>query len=415
MRLTDAGARTVHRLAAGLDRDRTPLVTRLVERGLAHPVVEPIEAPPLTVIIPCKDATIDRLLDALVDHEVIVVDDGSTPPLRFEQRDGLTVLRNDTARGPAAARNQALALVTTELVVMIDADVTVPAGWDRQLAAHFADPAVVLVAPRVCSEPGHDVRSRYESTDGPLDLGDEPASIRPRTRVSYVPAAMLMARAATLQAAGGFDDALRYGEDVDLVWRLAADGHVLRYEPAVVARHQVRPSWRAWFEQRRSYGSSAAPLATRHGDAVAPVVVSGWSALAWLMLVAGHPVVAVTVAGGTSAALARKLSHLPDANRLAIELAGRGHLGAGRVLAAGITRAWWPIVALAATRSRTARRALAASALVPSLVRWWQGDRSIDPVRYCALRLADDLAYSVGVWQGCWHEHDVRALLPSST
>ena len=73
-----------------------------------------------------------------------------------------------------------------------------------------------------------------------------------------------------VREAGGFDPALRYGEDVDLIWRLAADGRVIRYDPSIVVRHRPRPGWRAWFRQRIAYGSSAASLAERHGEAMAP-------------------------------------------------------------------------------------------------------------------------------------------------
>jgi len=36
----------------------------------------------------------------------------------------------------------------------------------------------------------------------------------------------------------------------------------------------------------------------------------------------------------------------------------------------------------------------------------------LDPVRYVAVRLCDDVAYSVGVWRGCVRHRTVRPLLP---
>ena len=59
-------------------------------------------------------------------------------------------------------------------------------------------------------------------------------------RVAYVPAACLVVRRAALGE--GFDESLRVGEDVDLVWRLDAAGWLVRYDAGVVvdpprARH----------------------------------------------------------------------------------------------------------------------------------------------------------------------------------
>ena len=103
--------------------------------------------------------------------------------------------------------------------------------------------------------------ARYESVRSPLDLGAAEGRVRAGTRISYVPAAALVARADVLLATGGFDEDLRCGEDVDLVWRLDESGLRVRYEPAGVVRHEPRPTLRAWLAQRASYGRSAADLA----------------------------------------------------------------------------------------------------------------------------------------------------------
>ena len=36
----------------------------------------------------------------------------------------------------------------------------------------------------------------------------------------------------------------------------------------------------------------------------------------------------------------------------------------------------------------------------------------LDPVRYVAARLLDDIGYSLGVWQGCAGRRTIRPLLP---
>jgi hypothetical protein len=130
---------------------------------------------------------------------------------------------------------------------------------------------------------------------------------------------------------------------------------------------------------------------------------------------AGAPVLAVAVAGGTAAALARKLGGLPRPFAEALRLAGRGHLFAGRQLASAVTRAWWPVLLLGATRSRRVRRTLVLAALVPPVVDWVRHRPPLDLVRYIALRLLDDLSYSVGLWRGAIDERTVDPLLPDLT
>ena len=99
---------------------------------------------------------------------------------------------------------------------------------------------------------------------------------------------MLLCRRDALGA--GFDESMRVGEDVDLVWRVAEAGHPVRYEPRVVVEHETRPGFGRWLAQRFGYGRSGAVLAARHPDRLAPVVVSRWSAPALLCLAARRPV-----------------------------------------------------------------------------------------------------------------------------
>ena len=241
----------------------------------------------------------------------------------------------------------------------------------------------------------------YEHHHSPLDLGSEPARIRQGTRVSYVPAAAIVCRTDAVRGVGGFDESLRYGEDVDLVWRLDAAGWRCRYEPRSLVLHEPRPTWAAWVRQRVTYGSSSAPLSTRHPGALAPIRISAWSAAAWASAALVRPpagaVIGGALAAGSAAALVQKLPDVPA--RQAFLLAWRGNLRAGSQLADAVRRAWWPLLAIAALRSGAARRALALSALAA---------RS-------PLRLADDLAFSIGVWKGMLAERTLQPLVPDLT
>jgi mycofactocin glycosyltransferase len=412
-RLTAAGARIVGdwtdgapvRAGAGQE-----LARRLVDGGLAHPRYAEVGygVRDVTAVIPVRGADPVALRAALARDGVqtIVVDDGSAVPV-----EGAAV-RHEHARGPAAARNAGWTRVGTDLVAFVDADCRVEAGWLEALLPHLTDPRVVAVAPRVASEPGRSLLARYESARSSLDMGAEPGPVRPGGRTSYVPTAALLVRRSALEQAGGFDELLRYGEDVDLVWRLAARGGTVRYEPAATVWHAPRPGLAAWLRQRYSYGTSAAPLADRHGRAVAPVRVSRWSAAAWALAIGGHPVLGAGTAAATGALLPRKLRGTGVPGREALSLAGLGHLLAGRWLAEATMRAWWPGAVLLATRNARARKALLLAATVPYVLGWRQERPPVGFAPYVALRLVDDLSYGAGVWVGCLRQHSAAALRP---
>ncbi len=69
------------------------------------------------------------------------------------------------------------------------------------------------------------------------------------------------------------------------------------------------------------------------------------------------------------------------------------------------------LVALAAS-GRRGRRAAVALAVVPALVEWATRRPRLDPVRWTAACLADDLAYGAGVWRGALAARTAAPLLP---
>jgi mycofactocin glycosyltransferase len=113
LRLLRLAPRARQLLAAGrlVVRDPTTasLAARLLDAGVAHPdLPEAAAGGDVTVVVPVKDRpeALDRLLAALradpatAGLPVVVVDDGSAPPVRPTH--GARVLRHEVARGPAA-------------------------------------------------------------------------------------------------------------------------------------------------------------------------------------------------------------------------------------------------------------------------------------------------------------------------
>ncbi|MHB8467864.1 MAG: mycofactocin biosynthesis glycosyltransferase MftF [Acidimicrobiales bacterium] len=389
LRLSPAGADVVDSLVAGeplpagAAADR--LATKLLDAGMAHPLLAPTTAADVTVVVPVRDGQV-----LVRGDNVIVVDDGSRTPVPG-------AIRHDRPRGPAAARNTGWRAARTSFVAFIDAGCTPASDWLDVLLAHFADPSVGAVAPRVRSTGGGRLAA-YETTRSPLDRGAVPGAVRPRARVPFVPSTALVVRRSVLEDLGGFDEALRFGEDVDLVWRMVERGWTVRYEPSVSVEHPARSTTWAWLRQRFDYGTSAAPLARRHPGAVAPLAVSHWSVAAWLLTALGFPVAGAAVGGTTTALLAPKLRGLAHPWREAVRLAGAGHLHAGAQIANAVRRAWWPIAIVAALGSRRARRAMLL-AVAPTVV--------------APLGLVDDVAYGAGVWIGCLRQRSFAALVPA--
>lgn len=444
LRLSPGGAALVTRLAAGDPVPAAPaahrLVRSLLSAGIAHPrppppLPEPGPGVAVAVVVPTHDragalaATLAGVATwraaRAAPVEVVVVDDASADAAgtaRVAALAGATLLRHATNRGPAAARNTGWRATTAELVAFVDADCEPAPGWLDPLVAHLGDLAVALAAPRIAALPTPGAPrwlAAYDAHRSPLDLGPAEAPVRPRSRVPYVPGTSFVVRRSALEAAGGFDEALRVGEDVDLVWRLVAAGWAARYDPGVAVGHPVRGDGRAWLRQRFDYGSSAAPLAERHGRAVAPLVVSRWALGAWALAGLGFPGPAAALGVGAAAILGvhvrgrGRRPRIAHPWREAGRIAGPSTLRTGDGVAQAVRRAWWPLAVPLVILSRRCRRAVALVAVAPPLLEW-MADRpaGLGPLRWTALRLADDTAYAAGVWVGAVRLRSIAALRP---
>ncbi len=434
LRLSRAGRAALAELRAGPVRGDAAgrLARKLTDTGLAHPrPPELVSRPDVTVLIPVRDRAVllDRCLSALGDrYPVLVVDDGSGDPgavAGVAAAHGAALVRREVNGGPGAARNTGLLNVATGLVAFLDSDCVPDPDWIERLAAHLADPAVAAAAPRMVAVPaGPGWAGRYTTAACCLDLGDAEARVVPGTRVAYVPTAALVVRRAAL--AGGaragdvFDPALRWGEDVDLVWRLHAAGWRIRYDPAVRVSHHEPSGWPALLARRFRYGSSAAPLALRHPGQVPPLVLHPWPALTVAGLLAGRPELAGLSFAGSVLAMRRTVRRagVPARGVVPAMLDGTRQtwLGMGRyacqygmpVLAAALAAPGG-----AGPARRWARRAAAASLLLgPPLTAWSARRRSLDPVRYVLGHLADDVAYGAGVWAGALRARSMAPVRP---
>ncbi|MBC7372951.1 MAG: mycofactocin biosynthesis glycosyltransferase MftF [Frankiales bacterium] len=410
VRLRADGGRALRSLLAG---QSTPQLDRLgrtlLEGGLAHPRPGRSDSTDVTVVVPVRDRAVelDRCLTALGrGAPVLVVDDASLDHdavRAVATRHGARLLRQDGNTGPGGARNAGVAATTSAFVAFVDSDCVVPPGWLAGLLGHFENPTVAAVAPRVRSRPGRTLLARYALARGPLDLGSHEARVRPGARVAYVPTAALVVRRSAL-GDRAFDPGLRFGEDVDLVWRLHDAGWTVRYDPRTVVEHSEPQQWGAWLRRRHHYGTSAGPLALRHGERLTPLVLAPWPIAAWLLLAARRPAWALIVMGVPTVRLHRRLRRSglsgSEAAPAAMTTMARGMTSTASGLGGAGLVATIPLLMAALCVRRTRSTALVLLA-TPPLLELRQRRPAIDPVRWIGLRLVDDLAYASGVWLSC--------------
>ncbi len=192
--------------------------------------------PQVSVIVPVfnselylREALSSVLAQSFGALEILVIDDGSATNacqdlVAQAQRDAGREIRyvRQENRGPAAARNRGLAEARGELIAFLDSD-------------DLYEPGKLTLQVDIMRRVPHDyafvtggyVRFAYDAPSdrqvvvpASLDGAIYPALLQPGGAVPWAPAAHLFRRAA-LAAMGGYDCALRYGEDKELLIRLA--------------------------------------------------------------------------------------------------------------------------------------------------------------------------------------------------
>lgn len=386
----------------------------LVSQGFVHPLFRSgVDLDQVDVIIPVLDdiASLRVLLAQLRPLHVTVVDDGSRNPTLVAEcaaRFNAALVRLPVNLGPGGARNAGAAATQRPLLWFMDADVVLDNALDviARLGAQFADPLLGAIAPRIRGGAGPTVRDHFEQGFSPLDMGVRSGLARPGSTIAYVPSACLVVRRSAFGE--GFDERLRVGEDVDLIWRLHDRGWLIRYAADTVVTHRARGTWRDWFHQRISYGASSSPLAQRHGKRLAPVRVDLWTLVTWTSLVTRAPAIGLRVTGALHRSLRSRLPESPHAGQVATRILLKGTVRSIGPFLRALVRTFGPLLLVAAVHPRLRTRALAAYILGTA----WRWRRATPRFGDVALGVADDLTYSVGVGRGAWRARSLQALTP---
>ena len=356
--------------------------------------------------------------------EIIVVDDASTPPLSAVLDDlPITLLRQERNIGQSAARNLAATIATGTVLAFTDNDCVVERGWLRALVPYLADPTIDMVGGQVIAPPAQGGVAAFEAVRSPLDRGAFATEVTPTAAVSYLPTCNLLVRRGTLLAQGGFDAALRVGEDVDFIWRMLRTGARAWYAPTGRVVHDHRVRWGEWLRRRADYGSSEAMLQQRHPEgrrrmplpvigllsllAVALIPRFGWSGF-WPITLAA------LLFGAELIEKRRKLRNLGVTLPLTLTAAalGREHAAAFYHLSANVIRYYSLPLLVSGLVWPSGLPALALLLAVAPLTDYQRLRPRLSRLTFVGLYWLELAAYQVGIWRGCWQQRTLLPLLP---
>jgi hypothetical protein len=163
-------------------------------------------------------------------------------------------------------------------------------------------------------------------------------------------------------------------------------------------------------------------LTIRHPGKTAPLVISGWMLVVWMLVALGSGIgylASVAVAAVTGRRIAKSLASVQTEPMEVAVVAAHGLWSAALQLASAICRHYWPIALLAAVLSQRCRRVVVVAAVLDGVFDWASrnGNAEEDTKRvgllpYILLKRLDDIAYGLGLWSGVVRERHAGALKP---
>lgn len=216
--------------------------------------------PLLTVVVAVKaDPRIYRLLRSLLDqtqprhsYEVIVVENGSSALADVCTLDA-DIVRYFHSPEPnaAAARNIGLRGARGRYLLLTDADCVARPDWVEQMHRRLdADGSTAAVGGAIVKYKPKTFTQRFGIT---VVNGQSELNYLPALPLPYVVGANAGFVTAALRQVGGFDEAFRSGNDVDICYQLGLCGYRIGLAPEAVVMHEDRASAREHFHRFKNY------------------------------------------------------------------------------------------------------------------------------------------------------------------
>jgi N-acetylglucosaminyl-diphospho-decaprenol L-rhamnosyltransferase len=204
-----------------------------------------------------------------VDVNVIVVDNGSTPPAVFDD-DRVTLIRSDTNLGVGGGRNLGASAGIAPYVCFLDSDARLhPGALARLVEPMEGDPRIALAAPVFTGQPPEASAGRAPTALDKLRRATNRRDVYRRTPgqgvgewwpVDFAIGACQLVRRSAYGDVAGLDDSARFGpEDVEFCLRLRAAGFEVVQVEGAGCDHPPRRAFRGLTTAR----------GIRHGWAVA--------------------------------------------------------------------------------------------------------------------------------------------------
>jgi GT2 family glycosyltransferase len=210
--------------------------------------------------------SLDTAVDRGATFEVIVSVDGATDGTGEMLRSlrptfPLTVL-DQPNRGPAAARNRAMAEAAGDVQLFLDDDVVPSDGLvERHLQLHRTHPRAVGIGPML--GPVHSTMApwlRWEAKTLDKQYRDVISGRYAPTPRQFYTANASVARDDAL-AIGGFDETFTRAEDVEFAYRLRDRGLSFYFISDAAVIHEPHRTFEAWLRVGYEYGRHAVRMA----------------------------------------------------------------------------------------------------------------------------------------------------------
>lgn len=215
-----------------------------------------------TVIADCLVALQQQTINRHT-YEIIVVDDGSADDTAVRaQLPGVQVIRSPQNRGAAAARNQGIRAAQGEIICFTDADCAPQPNWIEEVTRPLRENEGVTAVKGVYISHQPQLVARFVQ----LEYEDKYEGMAGLPQIDFVDTYACAYRRQPLLDCGGFDETIFYVEDQELSFRLAAQGHVMVFQPTAVVAHHHSASLRQYARKKFWIGCWKARFIRRYPD-----------------------------------------------------------------------------------------------------------------------------------------------------
>lgn len=211
----------------------------------------------LSIVIPVfnqhemTEECITAVREHTQDFELIIVDNGSTPPIKppFTGFAETTLIRNEENKGFPAAVNHGIRAAKGDIIILLNNDVIVTPGWAERLTSWLAEFDIVGPLTNYCAGFQKVVLPIYQSR-AELDeiAGDQAEAEQGHAEeVRWIIGFCMVFRKALFDEIGPFDESLWpcSGEEIDFCLRARAAGHRVGIAHDVYVHHEGSVTFQA--------------------------------------------------------------------------------------------------------------------------------------------------------------------------